>query len=210
LEDKVDTRLSLSAYSQSKYEQVASRNTVNTRFSLLANKREHWKVPDGTSILLGMKRKQFQSPARFRALSVLARMRSRGESLSHAARIEHTTPRTVRRLVGSALIRDPRTGRIAARRGDTFRRDLNVLGFDGYMPVVVRSSKQAHLASEHLIAVGRFLRSGDTKWLKPFVGKRVGGVELLTDPDRLHEFAQADLVKLDTLYRENRGGRQEK
>ena len=83
---------------------------------------------------------------------------------------------------------------------------MSVLGFDGFEPVVVRSSKQAQLASEHLIAVGRFLRTGDTEWLKPFVGKRVGGVELLTDPDRLRELADAGLVKLDALYREHRGG----
>jgi len=33
---------------------------------------------------------------------------------------------------------------------------------------------------------------------------------LLTDPDRLHELADAGLVKLDGLYREHRGARQEK
>jgi hypothetical protein len=98
--------------------------------------------------------------------------------------------------------------RLKVRQGN--RRELNVLGFDGYVPVVVRSSKQAKLASRHLIAVGRFLRTGDTEALKPFVGKRVGGVELLTDPDRLRELADAGLVKLDALYREHRGGRQAK
>ncbi len=151
------------------------------------------------------KNKKVDHPARLRALSVLARMRSRGESLSRAARLEHTTSRTVRKLVGRQLKRGT-SGRYSATRGDTLRRDLSVLGFDGFEPVVVRSSKQAQLASEHLIAVGRFLRTGDTEWLKPFVGKRVGGVELLTDPDRLREFAEADLVKLDALYRGNRGG----
>jgi hypothetical protein len=96
------------------------------------------------------------------------------------------------------------------------RRELNVLGFDGYVPVVVRSSKQAQLASRHLIAVGRFVgqipsrQAGDTELLKPFIGKRVGGVELLTDPDRLLDFAGAGLVKLDALYRQNRGGGREK
>jgi hypothetical protein len=153
--------------------------------------------------------KKLHHPARPRALSVLARMRSRGESLSQAARFEHTTPHTVRKLVGTQLKRGA-LGRYSATLGDTFRRDLNVLGFDGYVPVTVRSSKQAQLASEHLIATGRFIRTGDTEWLKPFVGKRVGGVELLTDPDRLLDFADAGLVKLDALYRENRGGRQEK
>jgi hypothetical protein len=88
--------------------------------------------------------------------------------------------------------------------------NLNVLGYDGYVPVSVRSPKQAHLASKHLIAVGRFLRTGDNELLKPFTGKSVGGVELLTDPDRLRELADAGLVRLDNLYRQNRGGRQEK
>lgn len=136
-------------------------------------------------------------------LAVVARMR-RGESLSRAARLEHTTPRTVRKLVGKQLKRD-RSGRYSATRSDTLRRDLNVLGFEGYEPVVVRSSKRAHLASEHLVAVGRFLRTGNTELLKPFIGKCVGGVELLTDPDRLQILADADLVKLDVLYRQNRG-----
>lgn len=140
---------------------------------------------------------------------MLARMRSRGETLTQAARLEHTTPRTVRKVLGKQLKRGT-SGRYSATRGDTLRRDLNALGFDGYEPVAVRSWKRAQLAAEHLVAVGRFLRTGDTEWLKPFVGKRVGGVELLTDPDRLHELGDAGLVKLDALYRDNRGGRQEK
>ena len=152
--------------------------------------------------------KKLHHPARSRAISVLARMRSRGESLSQAARLEHTTPRTVRKLVGRQIKRGS-SGRYSATSGDTLRRDLSVLGSDGYVPVTVRSSKQAQLASEHLIAVGRFLKTGDTEWLKPFVGKRVGGVELLTDPDRLHELDDAGLIKSDGLYRENRGVRQE-
>jgi hypothetical protein len=90
------------------------------------------------------------------------------------------------------------------------RLELNALGVDGYVPVVVRSSKQAKLDSRHLIAVSRFLRTGNTDLLKPFIGKRVAGVQLLTDPDRLREFADAGLVKLDALYRQNRGGGREK
>jgi hypothetical protein len=155
-----------------------------------------------------MKRKPSTNSVTLRDFAVLARMR-RGESLSQAARNERTTPRSVRKHVGKQLTRGP-TGRYVATSGDTLRRDLNVLGFDGYEPVVVRSSKQAHLAAEHLVAVNRFLRTGTTEWLKPFIGKRVGGVELLTDPDRLQILAAADLVKLDALYRTNPGGRREK
>src|SRR6516162_6664724 len=151
---------------------------------------------------MAKKDNKYRRLARQRALAVLARMR-RGESLSQAAASEHTTPRAVRKQVGKQLTRGP-TGRWVATSGDTLRRDLNVLGFDGYEPVVVRSSKQAHLAAEHLVAVGRFLRTGDTERLQPFLGNRVGGVELLTDPDRLQILA-ADLVKLDALYRNNPG-----
>jgi hypothetical protein len=156
-----------------------------------------------------MKRKRFTDSARRRALTVLARMRSRGESLSRAARLEHTTPRTVLRIIPKQFKRSG-SGHYSAKRRDTLRRDLTVLGFDGYQPVVVRSSNQAQLDSAHLIAVNRFLRTGDEEWLKPFIGKRVGGVELLTDPDRLHEFADAGLVKLDNLYHNNRVGGREK
>jgi hypothetical protein len=142
--------------------------------------------------------------ARQRALAVLARVR-RGESLSQAARLEHTTPRAVQKHVGSQLRRST-SGRYSATRGDTLRRDLNVLGVDGYRPVVVRSSNQAQLASAHLVAVNRYLRTGDIEWLEPFIGKRVAGVELLTDTERLQILADADLVKLDALYRSNSGG----
>jgi hypothetical protein len=154
------------------------------------------------------KRRRLDQLERQRALAVLARMR-RGESLSQAARLEHTRPRTVLKLIGKHLTRAP-SGRYVATSGDTLRRDLSVLGFDGYESVVVRSSKQAHLAAEHLVAVGRFLRTGDTEWLKPFLGKRVGGVELLTDSDRLQILADADLVKLDALYRNSPGRGREK
>ena len=141
---------------------------------------------------------------------MLARMRSRGETLTQAALAEHTTPRTVLKVVGKLLKRGA-SGRYSATRSDTFRRDISVLGYDGYVPVSVRSSKQARFASEHLIAVGRFLRPpGDPELLKPFVGKRVAGVELLTDPDRLGVLADAGLVKLDGLYRQSRGQEQEK
>lgn len=182
------------------------------RTLLLANKCKRWKIRRLVPILrtiIMAKSKEVGSQAKRRALAVLARMRNRGESLSEAARHEHTTPRTVRKAVPKQLKRGP-SGHYSVTPADTLRRDLSVFGFDGYVSVVVRSSKQAQLASEHLIAVNRFLRTGDTEWLRPFIGKQVGGVELLTDPDRLHELAEAGLIKLDALYRQNRGARQEK
>jgi hypothetical protein len=146
--------------------------------------------------------------SRQRSLAVLARVR-RGEPLSQAARTERTTVRTVRKYLGKQLRRDS-SGNYRATRGDRLRRDLSVLGFDGYEPIVSHSSKEASLASEHLIAVNRFLRTGNKKYLKPFIGKRVGGVELLTQPKRIQVLGDLDLVKLDGLYRNNPGGGLEK
>src|SRR5262245_27816683 len=90
-------------------------------------------------------KRQVQRPrytTRLRAFAVLARMRNRGESLTHAARLEHATPRLVRKHVGRQLRRGA-SGRYSATRSDTLWRDLNVLGYEGYEPVAVRSSKQA-------------------------------------------------------------------
>jgi len=148
--------------------------------------------------------KQFRSPARRRALSVLLRMRKRGESLSKAARAVHTTPRTVRSLVGGQLRRSA-SGHYKATSSDRLKREINVFGAKGYEPVTVNSLKQAQLSSQHLIAINRFLRTGDMEQLKTLRGKRIGGIELLTDPKRIREFAEADLVKLDGLYRDQRG-----
>src|SRR5438132_329493 len=121
---------------------VVAVNTQDT-LTLPANICEHWNNRDRVRILPRSmaKTKQFQNPARRRALAVLARMRSRGESLSEAARNEHTTPRTVRQIVGRHLKRGT-SGRYSATRSDTLRRDIYVLGFDGYEPVVVHSSKK--------------------------------------------------------------------
>jgi hypothetical protein len=66
---------------------------------------------------MSKKTRKVSQIARSRALAVLARMRSRGETLTQAAHSEHTTPRTVRKLVGNQLKRDA-SGRYSATRGD--------------------------------------------------------------------------------------------
>ncbi len=150
---------------------------------------------------------QRKALTRQRAIAVLSRMRTRGESLSKAAHAARTTPRTVLKLVGKQVRRSA-SGQYAATDSDRLKREITIFGSDGYVPVTVRSSKQAQRASEHLIAVNRFLRTGDTEWLKPFTRKRIAGVVLLTDPDRIREFADADEIKLDGLYRNQQGAGQ--
>jgi len=80
-----------------------------------------------------------------------------------------------------------------------------VFAAEGYQPVGNASRRQAKLSSRHLIEINRFLRTGDTEQLEKLKGKRIAGIELLTDPKRIREFADADDVRLDGLYRDQRG-----
>lgn len=144
------------------------------------------RVPSGVSIRHGIANsRRFRTPMAYRD-------KETGRLVSE------TTWKRSKARGGTRYVRQ----RVKARR----RRDINVLGFDSYVPVTVRSSKPAQLASQHLIAVSRFLRTGDVAVLKPFVSKRVGGVELLTNRERLRELADGGLIKLDALYRNNRSG----
>lgn len=58
---------------------------------------------------------------------------------------------------------------------------------------------EASLAGQYWAAgVRGFLATGDTDRLDPFVGQRIGGLPLLTDPDLIEEFDQ-DFGQVDFL-----------
>ena len=141
---------------------------------------------------------------RITASRVRIRKSKRGKSLSKAARKLPPKPRKARKIVvrkrRSSVLR-----RYAAKRSKQSKREVNVFGAEGYQPVADASRRQAKLSSKHLIEINRFLRTGDTEPLEQFRGKRIKGIELLADPKRIREFADADLVKLDGLYRDQRG-----
>jgi hypothetical protein len=145
------------------------------------------------------RREKRQIGARNRALRVSARTRS-SKTYRDTKSGRFVSESTWKRSKARGETRYVRLSLKIHRRN---RLELNILGFEGYVPVAVHSSKLAKLASRHLIAVGRFLRTGESALLKPFVEKRVAGVELLTNSDRLRILAEADLVKLDALYRNN-------
>ena len=70
----------------------------------------------------------------------------------------------------------------------------------GYVPVSL-GSRNASLNGKHSAAVQKFLRTGDVSVLEPFIGKRVAGHELVTDPQVLSALADAGALRLDDLYR---------
>lgn len=148
--------------------------------------------------------KRRRAPRRVTASRVRVRKPGRRQSLSKTTRTLRTKPRKSRKFVVRKHRRSA-SGRYAVKRSEQSKPEINVFGAEGYEPVADASPKQAKLSSQHLIAINRFLRTGDTEPLKQFRGKRIGGIELLTELKRIREFADADLVKLDGLYRDQRG-----
>jgi len=138
-----------------------------------------------------------------RALKALALMRS-GKSLSAACKAEHIKPDTFRRYVGSAIRHDKPSGRFRVAPADTLTRRLAVPTAEGEAHVTVRGIKAAREFSAHANAIAHFNRTGDKSRLKRFEGKtfRAGGRrhEFLTDPEQLMELAEADALRLDSLY----------
>ncbi len=136
--------------------------------------------------------------ARALALRGLANLRE-GKSIGAAAAEAGTTSAVMRAYVAPAV--EQRGGRTVAKPADRIYRLMRV--YSGGQPVVitVRGSRKATLASRHGMAVDAFVnyqsfegRSG-ADILRPFVGKRVGGVTLETDPRVLMALARRGLIE---------------
>jgi hypothetical protein len=144
-----------------------------------------------------------QRAARDRALHALALMR-KGESMSSACRAEHIKPDTFRRYVGSAVRHDKPGGRFRVTKTDALRRELQVHTAEGPVNVTAKGIKAAREFSAHANAIAHFNRTGDTSRLKRFKGRTFTAsgrrYEFLTNPDTLMELAEADALRLDSLY----------
>jgi hypothetical protein len=112
---------------------------------------------------------------------------------------------SLRRYFGHDLERGP-GGRIYAKKSDrSYHGDLRIVSTEGVVERPVRGSNARRLASEHANAVQRFLRGFDPggEALERFARKRVGGVELETDLDRLAELERrGDFDDFLDLYTE--------
>ena len=148
--------------------------------------------------------KRRSAPRQATVSRVRIRRQKRGTVLPVVSRKLRTQPRKGRKSVVRKRRRSA-ASLSAAKANKRLKNGINVFGADGYQPVADASPRQAKLSSRHLIEISRFLRTDDAGPLKQFRGKRIAGIELLTDPKRIREFADADLVKLDGLYRDQRG-----
>jgi len=141
--------------------------------------------------------------ARDRSLHALADMRQ-GASPPQAARDNGVTLRTIKKYVGSALLQDRPGGRICPTKSDRLVRYLQIPGLQGPVDIAVHGSKEATDAARYKAAVNRFLR-GDLNALAPWRGKKIAGIELITDGDTLKGLAQDELLPY-SLYRSLSGG----
>lgn len=87
------------------------------------------------------------SPARYRALEVLSRMRTEGLSMTKAARRAETSVKSIIKYVGSALKKNA-TGRYQAKPSDRLTRVINFYTDGGPVEITVKSSRAASVGDE--------------------------------------------------------------
>jgi hypothetical protein len=126
-----------------------------------------------------------QNEQRIAAARVIAAQRRDPElSLKAAAAREGVTPATVLRYFGRWYRRDP-TGSLQPLPSDREPFLMNVYSTRGIVEVEVPDSDSRSLIGQHTSAVWRYRDTGETGDLDAFRQRRVAGVRLETDPDRL-------------------------
>jgi hypothetical protein len=141
--------------------------------------------------------------ARERALHVLAAMRRDSKlSLSRAAKLQGVKPATVKKYFPSALKESQ--GKSRATKRDRYAAMLHVPDAQGHsVAVTTHSSKEREELSRYLRDLGRYLR-GKRDALAPWHGKKIAGVELVTEPRILAAIEPA--LSEFSLYRAANGG----
>jgi hypothetical protein len=139
-----------------------------------------------------------QQEARHRAFEAISEMRREGVSLKTAAHRVGTTPSTVKRYAGDVLTKEGR--RFKATPSDRSYQRMSALSTEGLRDIDVRGSRARSLVGSHWSAIGRFAATGDVSGLAKFTGKRVGGIELATDPDLIEEYLRRGELDIDDIY----------
>jgi hypothetical protein len=122
--------------------------------------------------------------ARTNALHVLSEMRRNPKlKLSAAARSFGVKPSVVKKYFRSSL--EKVNGHWRVHKSDRFRETMYLPDREGNsVPVSTRSSKERKKVSKVLRDIGRFYR-GDKRAMNKWRGKRIAGVEVITDPRTL-------------------------
>jgi hypothetical protein len=128
-----------------------------------------------------------------------------GKSASRAARENGISLRTLKEYAGGALMQDRPGGHIRPARTERLPRYLQIPGQNGPKQITVRGLKTASKVAKYKADINRAL-AGDLKALAKWDGKKIAGVELITDVKVLAEQADKGLLPY-SLYRSLSGGR---
>lgn len=140
-----------------------------------------------------------------RAVHVIAKMRSEKMSLTKASQEFGLNPRLVHALAGSAL-RKTKNGRYVARASDKLLRVLVIPSPQGLQEVGVKGSDIAAKIAEYSAAVQKYLRTGDSSFLKKFkrmklLDEKGQRIKLVTDLTKLQQLGSAGVLSFESLYR---------
>ena len=127
-----------------------------------------------------------------------------GDSASRSAHDNGVSLRTLKKYAPDALVQPRSGGRIQATESDSLVRYLQIPGPDDPIEITTRSSEIAIEFAKYKAAVNRLLR-GDRNALAGWHGKKIAGVELITDAGTLIEQADKGLLPY-ALYRSLSGG----
>jgi hypothetical protein len=144
-----------------------------------------------------------QEEALVRAFGAINRFKKgKSKTLSAAAIAEHTTVKTIKQLLPTALVQDRPGGPIRAKAADPYSARVEIITSDGPLVVTARGSRERELAGRHRATVLRVLRNDEpASALDQFRGKSVGGHALITDIKDLSEPAHGGaLDQLASLY----------
>jgi hypothetical protein len=147
-----------------------------------------------------------QAEARIRAAHAVSLQRADPYlSLTAAADRAGTTSGTVRRYFPRTYTRKG-TGRWQVAASDREPFTMTVLSVEeGPVARTIRGSRQRSMVGGHFNAVRVFLSpGGDPDALDPYVGRKVAGLTLQTDPDELVELwrgGQLDFLEIYALAR---------
>lgn len=137
-----------------------------------------------------------------RTTNLITDLRGRKGPWSELLRKHHLASRTARKYGGRDLLGGTRGKPVRASKADRRVRDLLFPTPWGDVPIRIRSSRQATKLSEYYNDREKLLRGKlslakfEAKWR----GVRIAGKEVLTDIRTIFEMAEADVLKMDSLY----------
>jgi hypothetical protein len=130
-------------------------------------------------------------------------MRRAHYSLTRATREAGTTIETAIRYIEPALIHQ-RNGRYAPKPWDRLIRPMKFLTRDGLDTLNVKDSRSASRIAQHMAAVHDYLKTSNSRALRPYLGKsvRVDGFvhSFITDGAMLERLAAAGEVTFEEMY----------